>query len=125
MPKNKKKKKLHNFKNMKTKFYFRVFSHDIKEFVLKELPLNKDNWFYVEMDASIRTAFMKYGFSLPKYVIIEELSDFTNITIVRNDITNEKELSEWFGKHIFVQDELNIQARCNSTEDIEYKFNII
>lgn len=110
---------------METKFFLKDYSLDDKKYVLNEIELNKNNWFYVQVNASIRTTFLKYGVKFPKYVIFEELHGCTIIKVFRDDIENEKELLNWAQKYIFIKDELNIQAQANSDEEREFKFIIL
>ena len=108
--------------NRQTKYFWKDFNHDTMEFELKEIPFNMENWFYVQVDATIRTTFYKYGFPIPPYVIVEKLTHYMTFYIVRDKISNVKELNEWGEKWIFIKDELDRQAKCNSTdmEDDEY-----
>jgi len=113
-----------------TKYYKREFDVNKMEFTLTEIPLNSDNWYYVQIDATIRTIFLKHGCSLPKYVIVQESTHFVTIKIVR-DTVKKKDLLGWYDKSVFIKSELDLQAKCNSTsmEDtenwIEYNFEII
>lgn len=96
-----------------------------------EIPLNRDNWFYVMIDGSIRMAFLKYGINLPKYVIVEETGDNVKFTIVRGDMVGYDAAKKWKERKIYILDELRIQAEANSFDDydgeksITYKFEII
>lgn len=108
-----------------TKYYFNKFNHDKKEFELIEIPLNKENWFFVQIDASIRYAFSKYDFLIPKYVVIEDLSHEMIINIFRDNINDENELLKWKEKWIWVLDELTHQAKCNSIDKEDDEENFI
>ena len=114
-----------------TKYYRRIYNRDLSKFELEEIPLNRDNWYYVQLDATVRTTFLTYDCPLPKYGIIEELTHCIVINLFRDDIKNEDDLKKWFEKSICIQSDLDLQAKCNSTsiEDIddwiEYKFNIL
>jgi hypothetical protein len=94
------------------------------EFELEEIPLNRDNLYYVQIDASVRTAFLKYNCPLPKYGIIEELPHYTIINLFRDNIKNKKDLMNWFEKLLYIKSDLDIQAKCNSTE-LEDNENLI
>ena len=113
-----------------TKYFKREYDKEIMEFKLTEIPLNRDNWYYVQLDASIRTAFFKYQCPIPKYAIIDEVSHYTTINIIRDTI-KEKDILKWYDKSILIKDELAAQARCNSTELeddknwIHYEFKLI
>jgi hypothetical protein len=106
-----------------TKYFKKIFNHDVKEFQLIEIPLNRDNWFYVQVDATIRTIFLKYNFSIPKYIIVEELgSDNCKhiiFNVFKNTIENENEALRWVEKWYCVFEELKHQAECNSYEPWE------
>lgn len=115
---------------VQTKYFRRAYDKDKMEFILTEIPLNRDNWYYAQIDATIRTSFLKFQCSLPKYVIIEEYDHHTIITIIRDTI-KEKDILKWYDKSLFIKCDLEIQAKCNSTniEDdinwIKYEFKII
>lgn len=118
--------------NKQTKYFKNVFNHDKKKFELVEIPLNKDNWFFVQLDGSIRYTFLKYHCPLPKYVIIEDRSHEMTINIFRENITNIKDLL-WYKEYwLCILDELNQQAKCNSidkedddTNYIRYEFKLM
>lgn len=105
-----------------TKYFKQYFSSKTLEFELEEIPLGRDTWWYVQVDATIRTTFLKYNLPLPKYVIVENLTHYITFKIFREAIKNENELQEWNKKWIYVYDELKHQAECNSNdmEDDEY-----
>ena len=105
-----------------TKYFWKEYNKDKMEFELVEIPFNKENWFYVQLDATIRTAFLKYNFPLPPYVIVEKRKHYITFYIVRDKIKNQKELLEWSEKWLYVKSDLDIQAKCNSRdiEDDEY-----
>ena len=44
---------------IQTKYYKKYFDQNKHEFVYEEIPLNKENWWYVQVDASIRFCFLK------------------------------------------------------------------
>jgi len=114
-----------------TKYFWKEYNKDTMEFELKEIPFNKDTWFYVQVDATIRTAFLKYNFPIPPYVIVEKLTHYMTFYIIRDKIKNEKELLKWQEKYVCIKSDLDIQAKCNSTEIeddedwIIYSFEII
>ena len=96
-----------------------------------QIPLNKDNWFYVMLDASIRTVFLKYGMNLPKYVIVDEHGENITFTIFRCDLKEYECAKKWKEMKVYILDDLRIQAESNSFDDydgvngITYKFEII
>lgn len=114
-----------------TKYFWKEYNKDTMEFELKEIPFNKDTWFYAQVDATIRTAFLKYDFPIPPYVIVEKLTHYMTFYIIRDKIKNEKELLKWQEKYVCIKSDLDIQAKCNSTEIeddedwIIYNFEII
>ena len=112
----------HNY----TKYFLKEYNQCTQKFELIEIHFNRENWFYArfyaQIDASIRTIFYKYNFPIPPYVIVEKLDHHITLYIVRDKINNQKELLEWSKKWLFVQSDLDIQAKCNSSniEDDEY-----
>lgn len=113
------------------KYFKKRYNHESMKFELEEILLNRDNWLYVQIDASIRTVFLKYNCILPKYAIIEELSHYTIINLVRDNIKNKKHLLHWYTNRNYIQSDLDIHAACNSTDMddngnwIKYEFKII
>lgn len=118
-------------KVLQTKYYKHIYNSKLGNFELIEIPLNKENWWYVQLDASIRFAFMKYIRLIPAIVIIEDNTHYTTIKIIRNNFNNLEEVNTWLQNRIFILDELNNQAKFNSTDKedtenwINYKFEII
>ena len=105
-----------------TKYFLKEYNQCTQKFELIEIHFNRENWFFAQVDASIRTIFCKYNFPIPPYVIVEKLDHHITLYIVRDKINNQKELLEWSKKWFFVQSDLDIQAKCNSSnmEDDEY-----
>lgn len=105
-----------------TKYFLKEYNQFAQKFELIEIHFNRENWFFAQVDASIRTIFYKYNFPIPPYVIVEKLDHHITLYIVRDKINNQKELLEWSKKWFFVQSDLDIQAKCNSSniEDDEY-----
>ena len=111
-----------------TKYFRKVWNSEDKKFEYIEIPLNRDNWFYVQMDASVRTAFLSHGCNIPKYAIIEELPNNTMVHLFRDDIKTELGLVNWEEKYNYIQSDLDIQAEVNSNHDENctcYKFKIL
>ena len=115
-----------------TKYYLNKFNHKKLKFELIDIPLNKENWFYVQLDGSIRYAFLKYHCPLPKYIIIEDLSHEIVINIFRENIKNAKDLLWWKEYWFCILDELNQQAKLNSvnkedddTNYVRYVFKLL
>lgn len=108
----------HNY----TKYFLKEYNQSTQKFELIEIHFNRENWFFAQVDASIRTIFYKYNFPIPPYVIVEKLDHHITLYIVRDKINNQKELLEWSKKWFFVQSDLDIQAKGNSSnmEDDEY-----
>lgn len=120
--------------NKQTKYFIKYFDTDSSSdnlYKLDEIQLNGDNWFYVQIDASIRFVFNKYGFSYPKYCIVEK-EDHNVIFYIYRNINNEKDLIDWCNKGAYVIDELKRTADANSTDSdsnddnwIKYEFKFI
>ena len=114
-----------------TKYFWKEYNKDKMEFELIEIPFNKENWFYVQIDATIRTAFLKYNFPLPPYVIVEKLTHYMTFYIVRDKINDKKELLYWQEKCLCIKSDLDIQAKCNSTDEeddedwVHFEFKLI
>jgi len=91
--------------------------------------LNLNNWWYVQLNASIITAFGKYKMDYPQCVFVETFGyttgPTTQITIVRNNFKNDRDAKKWYDNLIFVQSALNLQAEANSTDDMKFKFVLI
>ena len=105
-----------------TKYFLKEYNQCTQKFELIEIYFNRENWFFAQVDASLRTIFYKYNFPIPPYVIAEKLDHHITLYIVRDKINSQKELLEWSKKWFFVQSDLDIQAKCNSSnmEDDEY-----
>ena len=114
-----------------TKYFWKEYNKDKMEFELVEIPFNKENWFYVQIDATIRTAFLKYNFPLPPYVIVEKLTHYMTFYIIRDKIKNKKELLKWHEKCLYIKSDLDIQAKCNFTDEeddedwVHFEFKLI
>jgi len=114
-----------------TKYFWKEYNKDTREFQLIEIPFNKENWFYVQIDATIRTTFYKYDFQIPSFVIVEKLTHYMTFYIVRDKIENEKELLKWQEEWICIKSDLDIQAKRNSTDEeddedwIHFEFKLI
>lgn len=120
-----------------TKYYFIDFAirSDLKEINPEEIKgFVKDgkateNWIFMQIDASIRYIFGKHDIHYPKYVFVnrnyKRIREMT-LTIVRDNFKNEKEAMHWNVQKMYIQDELNTQAKSNSDEEgIIYRFEII
>jgi len=116
--------------NKQTKYFWKEYNKDKSKFELIEIPFNKENWFYVQVDASIRTVFLKYDFPIPPYVIVDKHTHYITFYIVRDKI-NKKNLLNWSEKSFYIYSDLNHQAKCNSSEPedteywVHYEFNLI
>ena len=114
---------------LQTKYYKNLYNSKLGKFELIEIPLNKDNWWYVQLDASIRFAFMKYIGLIPEIVVIEQSTHYTNIKIIRPNFNNLEEVNIWLQKRLYIVDELNNQAKCNSIDEGDnlmiYKFETL
>lgn len=113
---------------MQTRYFVRIGVDKYQEANLKD-----DNWWYMQVDASIRYAFMKYDLAVPEFVYFDKYETIVDgikvqhviIRIVRYPIKSVKQAQKWVEKRYRVIDELTRQAHTNSDEDIEYKFEII
>ena len=114
-----------------TKYFKQVFNKETLKFELEEIPLGRDTWWYVQVDASIRYAFLKHNLQLPKYVVVEEVTHYITFKIYRENIKNFKELQEYNEKLKYVFDELKMQADCNSSDSdeddywVKYEFKLM
>ena len=100
-----------------TKYFAKEYNTEKGEFELIEIPLNRDNWFYVQLDSTVRTSFFKYGFPYPKYAIIEKHTHYMIIKLFREGIKDEKEVKDWELRHSFVESELDLAAKFNSRDE--------
>ena len=114
-----------------TKYYKKYFDQEKSDFVYEEISLNKKNWWYVQVDASIRYAFLKHHFKLPRQVVIQFCSHYTYINIFRAPLNTISQVKKWEEKYLWVLDELEQQAKCNSTDNednenwVKYEFKIL
>ena len=81
-------------------------------------------WF-VQVDATIRTAFSHYGLKDPVAVYVDDYDTFSNIYVFRNSLDKENEYINYMNKYNLLKDELDIEAKANSDEFITYKFIIL
>lgn len=90
-------------------------------------PLNRKNWWYVQLNASIITAFGKYRMDYPKCVFVDVFTfmKLTQITIVRNNIKNDGDAKKWYYASLLVENALKVQAEANSTDEMKYEFRVI
>ena len=120
-----------------TKYYFIDFAirsdlkdinpEEIKEFVKDGKAT--ENWIFMQIDGTIKCAFGRYGMPYPKYVFVnrdyKDTGEMT-LTIVRDNVNNLEDALFWNTQKIFVQEELNRQAKFNSDEDgLKFEFVII
>lgn len=120
-----------------TKYFFIDFSikPDLKEINPKEIvEFVKDgkateNWIFAQIDGTIRYTFGKYNMPYPKYVFVNRNYKRTyemDLIVVRENVKNEEEAMFWNVQRIFIQDELNRQAKSNSDDEgLKYKFEVI
>lgn len=88
----------------------------------EDIPLNLENMWFVQLNASICSAFLKFGFQEPSDVFINAKGSTTKIIIVRSPIEDSV---KWYNDRYFIMEELNIQADANKTDDMRYVFKII
>lgn len=120
-----------------TKYYFVDFAikpdlHEINPEEIKEFVKDgkaTENWIFMQIDGTIKCAFDRYGMPEPKYVFVnrnyKDTGEMT-LTIVRGNVNNLEDALFWNTQKIFVQEELNRQAKFNSDEDgLKFEFVII
>jgi hypothetical protein len=120
-----------------TKYYFIDFAirTDLKEINPEEIKgFVKDgkateNWIFMQIDGTIKYTFGKYGMPYPKYVFVNRnynrIREMT-LTLVRDNVKTLEEALFWNTQKIFVQEELNRQAKFNSDENgLNFEFVII
>ena len=115
-----------------TKYFKQVFNKKTLKFDLEEIPLDRDTWWYVQIDASIRYAFLKHNLQIPKYIVVEDVTHYITFKIYRENIKNINELKEYNEKLKYVLDELKFQAECNSSDEednpnywVKYEFKLM
>ena len=114
-----------------TKYFKQVFNQKTLNFDLEEIPLGRNTWWYVQVDSSIRYAFLKHNLQLPKYVVVEDVTHYITFKIYRENIKNFKELQEYNEKLKYVFYELKMQADCNSSDSdeddywVKYEFKLM
>lgn len=90
-----------------------------------------NEWFWKQVEATIRTIFHKYNFEFPKYVLIEETDHLITLKIIRPNIDTLEEAIKWEENKVYLLDELSSQAEVNSTDEyddedyVKYKFEIL
>ena len=96
------------------------------------VPLNRDNWWFVQLNGTIETAFYHYGISNPPAVYVEEVQYYeedvpeVHIYVVRPPLEIPEDVEQWNEYGFCVKSELEMQANCNSVEDvIKYKIEVI
>ena len=113
---------------METK-YFERQTKFLKSTPWKEIELNRKNMWYVQLDASIRYAFIDRGVSFPKAVYVEDVNYngyiVTYIRIVRANLITHEDVMRWVENKIYIMDDLKHQAECNSSDNHQYIFEII
>ena len=94
---------------------------------LVEIPLNKENWWFVQLNASIRYVFSTYDLRMPEAVLFNRAPEkwawgLLTITIVRGNLEETEDILAWYTKRSDIKDYLNNDAMCNSTERMQYTF---
>ena len=120
-----------------TKYYFVDFAikPDLTEINPEEIKgfvkdgKSTENWIFMQIDGTIKYTFGKYGMPYPKYVFVnrnyKRIGEMT-LTLVRDGVKTLEEALFWNTQKIFVQEELNRQAKFNSDEDgLKFEFVII
>ena len=91
----------------------------------KEVPMDKDHMWFIQLNGTIECAFSKYGIKSPVSVWIDDHDTFSNIYVVRNEIENEVQATGWFIKRISIHEELDFAAQANSDDFVTYKFFLV
>ena len=90
---------------------------------------NRDNWFYRQVEASIRFAFGKHDCMdiLPGVVFVDEsMSNIGIITFVMSCFTgNVDEMARLHKNKLRIAHDLKETAEGNSNDEIEYRFEFI
>ena len=68
---------------------------------------------------------MKYHFKLPRQVVVIFTSHYTYINIFRAPLNTISQLKKWEEKYLWVLDELNHQAKCNSISEEDDEENYV
>ena len=95
------------------------------------VPLNRDNWWFVQLNGTIETAFYHYGISNPPAIYVEEVQYYekevpeVHIYVVRPPLEMPEDVEMWLAKKFYIEQELISQARTNSNEHIIYKIEVI
>ena len=88
-------------------------------------------WFWKQMEASIRTIFLKYGFDFPEIVFVQEFDHLVVVQIMRPNFDTLEDAAKWQKSRVYILDELSLQAEANSTDEYDgenyltYTFKII
>ena len=88
-------------------------------------------WFWKQVEASIRTIFGKYGIAFPNIALVQEFEHLINIYIVRPNIETLEDAVKWEKCKVFIIDELGTHAEANSRDEYDgenyltYTFKII
>ena len=90
---------------------------------------DKPNWFYVQVESSIRFAFLKHECEdiLPEIVFVDKSMD--NIGIITFCLSgfhgNIDDMAKLCAHKSHILETLNMTADANSTDDMKYKFELI
>lgn len=107
--------------SIQTKYYEWQWNTNDKP---KEIILDKENWYLVQIDASIRYIFHKYNLTIPKYALVKTINDKHIIEIARPNIFNIKDFITFENALIDVNNELKQALIVNEVED-KLQFNVI
>ena len=98
----------------------------------KPMELNRQNWWFVQLNATITTTFFTYRLTDPPHVFVEDAVQWgdetpkVNIYVVRPSITTPEEFERWLKMKIYIEYELKRQADENSDEErVKYSIEII
>lgn len=118
---------------MTTKYYTRKAKLlNEKQDDWQPVELNRDNWWFVQFNGTLATAFGYYDIPTPPAVYVEDKQYYdgdipeVNIYVVRPPLETPEDVEQWNEYGFCVKSELEMQANCNSVEDvIIYKIEVI
>lgn len=118
---------------MTTKYYTRKAKLlNEKQDDWQPVELNRENWWFVQFNGTLATAFGYYDIPTPPAVYVEDKQYYdedipeVNIYVVRPPIKKPKDFEKWLKVKYYIESELTRQAEANSDEErIIYKIEMI
>ena len=99
--------------------------------ITSEETIKLKEWFWKQMEASIRTIFLKYGIDFPEIVFVQEFDHLVVVQIMRPNFDTLEDAAKWQKSRVYILDELSSHAEVNSSDEydgehyVRYKFEII